>query len=106
MELLQGERHLVLHRASPASAWTKVSLTSAAGPPRVCMPTSHTGCEPVVVGAADGSPPVRRMRSTLAAALLNSGCFETGSQSVIVSSLAARPSSVPGPCPARVSQYP
>ena len=47
------------------------------------------GRDAEVVGAGAGpSPP--EMRVSVAAAVLNSGCLETGSQAVIVASFAAR----------------
>ena len=55
-----------------------------------------TGLEPVVVGAGAGVPSPLSIRVTRAAAVLEIGCFEHGSQSVSVSSLAAWPLPLPG----------
>jgi hypothetical protein len=44
----------------------------------------------VTFGAGAASPAASASFSTRTAATLNSGCFETGSQRVIVSSFAAR----------------
>ena len=60
-------------------------------PPVVGGGEPAAGADAVVVGAADG-PVASASFATAAAAVLNSGCLETGSQAVMVSSLAARPS--------------
>ena len=75
----------------------------AAAPPVVGGRPSPTGADAVVVGAGATAPPASCTRRTAAAAVLNSGYFDTGSQSVGVSSLAARSA---GSCPPGVSQYP
>src|SRR5215217_6084511 len=50
---------------------------------------ASTGAEAVCVGAGAGPAP-SRTNSTFTTAVLNIGCFETGSQAVTVSSFAAR----------------
>jgi hypothetical protein len=72
-------------------------------PPGVGGTSAVSGADAVVVGAGDGVPCPSATLRTAAAAVLKIGCFEQGSQSVMVSSLAARPAS-PGSWPAAVSQ--
>lgn len=81
-----------------------VSWASAAGPPVVGGGDPLTGADAVVVGAAEDVPSAGASRRTAAAAVLNNGCLDTGSQSVTVSSLAARPAPPPGWAPSAVSQ--
>ena len=72
-----------------------ISTASAASPPVVAAAVrSTTGAEAAVVGAGDGVPSLAATFVTLTAATLNTGCLDTGSQRVTVSSLAAR-----GSCP-------
>jgi len=59
-----------------------------AAPPRV-GDKAPTGREAAVVGAVEGPSPART-RMTRQAAVLKHGCLDTGSQTVIVSSLACR----------------
>ncbi len=66
------------------------------------VPGSPVGAEAVVVGAGAGVPPASATFVTRAAAILKSGCFETGSHSVKVSSFAARPSVRAAPVAARL----
>src|ERR687889_2190927 len=87
-----------------------VSFTSASSPPTVSVGVeppapSATGTEAVVVGAGEASPSASATFDTLAAATLKIGCLETGSQSVMVSSLAARGWPF-GPSPSGVSREP
>src|SRR4051812_18480619 len=81
---------------------TGCSSASAGGPPLVVGMPSVRGVDAPVVGAGAGTPcgSISRIR---AAAVLNRGCFEAGSQSVRVSSLAARGAPL-GWSPASVSQ--
>ena len=72
-------------RGSPASEDPRV-LDVADGATEVHRPI---GSEAVVAGAGAGPSPLAS-RSTRTDATLKSGCFETGSQSLIVSSFAAR----------------
>src|SRR5690606_33816710 len=92
------DRHADLAHAAPPV----VSVTTPARPATVSATPARTGREAVVVGAA-AAPSARPTRWTRAAPVLNSGCLEAGSQSVMVSSLAARPCPS-GSCPAGVSQ--
>ncbi len=78
------------------------SSASAARPPRVAGTSSDTGRDPVVVGAGAGPSPFRT-KVSFAFAVLKIGCFEAGSQSVIVSSLPAVPYPS-GSCPPLESQ--
>ena len=65
------------------------SDASASDPPVVSgIPSGLAGREAVVVGAGDG-PVAFATFAILTAAFLNSGCFETASHSVTVSSFAA-----------------
>src|SRR3954453_2156126 len=66
--------------------------------------TSWTGRDAVSVGAG-ALPSPSSTRLTRTAATFSTGCFDTGSQSVSVSSLAARVCPFPAPSP-RSSQYP
>src|ERR671920_2370482 len=87
-----------------------VSFTSASSPPTVSVGVeppapAATGAEAVVVGAGEGTPSASATFDTLAAATLKIGCLETGSQSVIVSSFAARGWPL-GLSPSGSSKYP
>lgn len=62
---------------------------SASGPPRVGGTGAPAGSEAVVVGAGAGPSPPAAF-TTRQAAVLKYGCLETGSQMVMVSSLACR----------------
>jgi hypothetical protein len=66
-----------------------VDSASARVPPCVEGPDGSTGADAVFVGAGAG-PSASATLTTLTAPALNSCCLDTGSQSVIVSSLAAR----------------
>src|SRR5207248_924389 len=79
-----GDRFIELHRLT----FRIVSRTPP--PPTVAGTSAATGSEAVVVGAGAGDPSPSASLRTRTAASLKSGCFETGSQSVIVSSFAAR----------------
>jgi hypothetical protein len=52
-------------------------------------PFRDAGAEAVVVGAGDGLPPPPEILVILTAVTFYRGCFDTGSHSVLVSSLAA-----------------
>ncbi|MDT0275458.1 hypothetical protein [Blastococcus goldschmidtiae] len=78
-------------------------MDRASSPPVVGGTPSLSGREPVVVGAAEG-PSDFFDRFTTAAAVVKTGCLLAGSQSVIVSSSAARPRLPAGSWPSGSSQ--
>lgn len=95
---------------APPRRWSPLvpdsSCTSADAPPAVARrPSGRRGAEAAVVGAQEYRPEPFSTRLTAAVAVLKSGCLLTGSQSVTVVSLAARPAVVSsGPEPPGVSQ--
>src|SRR5690606_27336157 len=104
-QILLRAVQLVQHQRQPLLAHDGTSSTSLLAPPLVGGNADDTGLDAVVVGAGAGFPSEPATRVTRAAAVLNSGCLDAGSQSVSVSSFAARPSSS-GPAGLSVSQYP
>ncbi len=83
------DRQSKLHRVPPTGT-ESCSETSAAEPPRVGGTSASTGRDAVLVGAGAGWLSPVAIRLTAAAAVLNSGCLDTGSQSVMVYSFAAQ----------------
>jgi hypothetical protein len=93
-----------MHRQASGAA-----VASAADPPTVGgAADGSSGAGAPTVGAGDGEPPPAATFVTRTAATLKRGCFDTGSQAVIVTSFAARrwPSPSPGPVSGARSQYP
>jgi hypothetical protein len=116
-DLPEGSCQVVLRLVEQAEVVGEVhrqasgdAVASAAVPPAVGGTVDgSSGAGAPTVGAGDGEPPLAATLVTRTAATLNRGCFDTGSQAVIVASFAARgawPSPSPGPVSAARSQYP
>jgi hypothetical protein len=72
-----------------SSSTTEVVGGPGGGAPTSAMTEADAGREAVVLGPGDGPSPSLTL-VTRHAAVLKQGCLETGSQTVIVSSLANR----------------